>query len=86
MTLPVVAPFVPNDAQMRFLRFHVRYLVTSWRWHFVGTQLRAHAEGGQSATIWRDDIEQLVVKGLMRWGVGCADCSITLTGRELVST
>jgi hypothetical protein len=70
----------PNAAQQRFLRFHTR-LVEKWRWHFVETQLRAYTEHGQTATIWKDDLAELLHRGLMFKGMGAADVHLTEQGR-----
>lgn len=83
MTLPHV-PFPPlqplSPAQCAFLDLHAHNVVTSWRWHFCETQLRATA-GLRKATIWRDDLEDLVARGLMTRGVGYS-MALTELGRE----
>lgn len=80
---PPIAPLSPT--QLRFLALHAHYLVTTWQWHFVATQLRATA-GRQRATIWRDELDDLVARGLMQYGVGCADVRVTDLGREACKT
>jgi hypothetical protein len=69
-----------NVAQRNFLALHARHLVERWQWHFCGTQLRAHA-GKRRATIWRDDLDDLVTRGLMARGYA-SDVRITDAGRE----
>lgn len=85
MTLPHVAspPLQPlSTPQRNFLALHVRHQVDRWQWYFVCTQLRAFASG-RSATIWRDELDDLVARGLMQYGVGCADVKVTEQGREV---
>lgn len=78
-------PTLPlNAAQRAFLAFHAEHLVTEWRWHFAGTQLRASAAGGV-ATLWKDDLEALVAWGLLVKGVGCADVALTEAGRDIAT-
>lgn len=74
-----------NPSQRAFLRFHCRHTPAQWRWHFVGTQLRVRTEHGQGATIWKDDLGQLLALGLMRRGVG-EIIEITESGRVAVRT
>lgn len=74
--------FVPNGAQRRFLEFHTRHVEIAWIWYFLNTQLRAIAVTGHTATIWRDDLDELVRLRLMVRGHGCADYNITNAGRE----
>ena len=59
-----------NNSQRAFLLFHVRHVPVQWQWHFIGTQLRVKSERGRGATIWKDDLEALLVWGLVRRGVG----------------
>lgn len=68
-----------NPAQRAFLRLHAHFLVDQWQWHFCDVQLRAQAEG-IGATIWRDDLEHLIRRGLMRQGHGSA-VTITEAGK-----
>lgn len=86
MTLPHVAspPLQPlSIPQRNFLALHARHIVDRWQWHFVSTQLRAFA-GTKSATIWRDELDDLVALGLMQYGVGCADVRILPAGVGMV--
>lgn len=86
MTLSFVAspPLQPlSIPQRNFLRLHALYLVDCHKWHFVCTQLRAFA-GTKSATIWRDELDDLVARGLMQYGVGCADVRILPAGVGVV--
>ena len=69
-----------TPTQRTFLAFHVSHTVERWRWHFLGTQLRAHA-GRRTATIWKDELDALLEAGLMFKGAGCADVHATETGR-----
>lgn len=79
---PAPAPPALNPAQRAFLSLHL-HPVECHQWHFVGTQLRAQAEG-ISCTIWRDDLEHLIRLGLLVRGLGCADVAITEQGREAI--
>lgn len=80
---PPLQPLLPlTSAQIRFLRFHTDHLVLEWRWHFCQTQLRACTDGA-CCTIWRDELEHLVVLGLMARGVGF-DMKVTDAGRAAI--
>lgn len=70
---PPLAPFLPNLDQERFLTLHTKHIVTKWSWHFQETMLRACTDRGLSASLSRDDADELVRAGLMEWGFGCAD-------------
>jgi hypothetical protein len=70
-------------AQRNFLRLHVKHAVDKWQWHFCETQLRAHA-GRRKATIWRDELDDLVSRGLVNVSHGNSVYA-TMTGRDLVS-
>jgi hypothetical protein len=87
MTLPHVAspPLAPlSIPQRNFLALHARYFVERYRWHFSECALRAHA-GTKSATIWCDELDDLVGRGLMQMGgPGRADVALTALGREVV--
>lgn len=86
MTLPLLPspPLAPlSPAQIAFLVLHTKHVVYSWQWHFMECQLRARANR-HSATIWRDELEQLVQMGLMQWGLGVS-VGVTALGREAVS-
>lgn len=72
-------------AQRNFLVLHASHLVERWQWHFLGTQLRAHA-GRRKATIWCDDLDDLLSRGLMEGGHGCADVRITSEGRQRIAS
>lgn len=75
---PPLAPL--SIPQRNFLALHARYQVDRWQWHFSECALRAFA-GTKSATIWRDELDDLVTRGLMQYGVGCADVRVTEQGR-----
>jgi hypothetical protein len=84
ITMERIAPPL-NRAQTAFLALHAGPTSPhTWQWHFAGSALRATGETG-SATIWRDDLEHLIRRGLLRKGVGCADVTITEQGRQAVS-
>lgn len=68
--------------QRNFLRLHVKRVVYMWQWHLGETQLRAHA-GTFRATIWRDELNDLIARGLMYRGTGNI-IGTTTAGRELV--
>lgn len=70
-----------TPSQRTFLAFHVTHQVERWKWHFLNTQLRAHA-GRRSATIWADELAGLLEAGLLVNGQGCADVHATELGRE----
>jgi hypothetical protein len=74
---PSLAPL--SIPQRNFLALHARYFVERYRWYFSQTQLRAFA-GTESATLWRDELDDLVARGLMQYGVGCADVRILPAG------
>jgi hypothetical protein len=76
-------PAAPSPVALDFLALHVLHGVTAWRWHWCETMLRATA-GLRTATLWRDDVDDLVQAGLMEWGLGCADVRPTSKGVELV--
>lgn len=67
-------------AQRNFLTLHVKHAVDMWQWHFLRTQLRAHV-GNRSATIWVDELDDLVARGLMTRGLG-ATVYATMLGRS----
>lgn len=78
---PALPPaFVPSPGQLRFLRLHALHLVERWQWHWLDTMLRAYTDRGDTATIWRDDVEQLLQQGLMEAGMGFT-MSVTIKGR-----
>lgn len=70
--------------QFRFLWLHdMRYqAVVKWRWLLGDTQLRAYTDAGNTATINRAALDQLIAAGLMERGVGIADVRITYAGRQ----
>jgi hypothetical protein len=78
---PLLLEYKPEftAAQRRFLELHMLHIVERWQWHFLETQLRAHA-GNHTATIWRDELDDLVSRGLMDRGHGF-DMRITDAGR-----
>lgn len=65
--------------QWRFLWLHVRQVVVRWQWHFSDTLLRAHAERGDTASISRADVDELVALGLMA-RIGDAGHALTAEG------
>lgn len=71
-----------NPSQLRFLAFHHKHTVACWRWHFLGTQLRATSERGRSVTIWKDDLSELLEAGLLRASHG-ASVQLTALGRDV---
>jgi hypothetical protein len=70
-------------AQHNFLRLHVKHAVDTWQWHFCKTQLRAHA-GKRCATIWVDELRDLIARGLMAGSHG-ATVYATSDGKALIS-
>jgi len=81
-------PLVPEDPrewpelsveQWRFLWLHARKLVVRWQWHWGETVLRAHAEHGDTATISRAGVDDLVARGFMH-RIGCASHALTMEG------
>jgi hypothetical protein len=79
-----LALWAPTVEQLRFLRLHSPAgSVTRWQWHFMDTQLRAYTDAGETATIWRDALQELVDQGLMRWGHGQQVC-LTAAGLQCV--
>lgn len=77
---PPLTPETLTLAQRNFLALHL-LPVERWQWHFCDTQLRAHV-GRRSATIWKDELEHLIVLGLMSRELGVS-VSITTQGREV---
>ena len=69
-------------AQRNFLRLHVKHAVDMWQWHFCKTQLRAHS-GRRRATIWVDELDDLIARGLMFRGLG-ATVYATTDGKALI--
>lgn len=69
-------------SQRNFLRLHVKHAVDKWQWHFCSTQLRAHA-GNRRATIWADDLHDLVARALVTRGPG-ETVYATSNGRALI--
>ncbi len=69
-------------SQRNFLRLHVKYDIDMWQWHFCKTQLRAHV-GRRRATIWVDELDDLIARGLMRKGLG-ATVYATSDGKALI--
>jgi len=54
-----------TPSQRAFLAFHAKAAPVQWRWHFLGTQLRATSERGRSVTLWRDELEELLAAGML---------------------
>lgn len=75
----VLAELTPS--QLAFLRLHVKHGVDMWQWHFCDSMLRAHA-GHRRATIWRDDLDNLIARGMVVRGVGVTIYP-TIDAREL---
>lgn len=71
-----------SDSQRAFLALHIQHAVDMWQWHFCKTQLRAHA-GIRRATIWIDELDDLIARGLMRKGFGVANVYPTIDGKAL---
>lgn len=80
---PPLAPFQPSRAQLRFMRLHHLHMVARWQWHWFNTMLRATTDRGVTATLWADEIEQLIREGLMESGMGFC-MALTPAGREFV--
>lgn len=59
-----------TDAQQRFIRLHQDHNVVKWKWLFGEMMFRAFSESGQTATISRSELDDLVATGTMRRGVG----------------
>lgn len=81
---PLVPAFQPSRAQIRFMRLHAWHLVEKWQWHWFQTMLRATTDRGVTATLWVDDVEELVSEGLMEAGMGYA-MNVTSAGREMLA-
>lgn len=67
--------------QIHFLTLHVNHRVEKWRWHWFETMLRASA-GKRTATLGREEVQELVDAGLMEFGMGCADLRPTEAGKQ----
>lgn len=80
LVLVAFAPEPLSPAQLNFLTLHATRLVTEHRWHFSECALRATA-GRRTATIWADDLADLIGRGLMEQGAGYADVRVTEAGR-----
>lgn len=70
-------------SQRNFLRLHVTRAVDKWQWHFCSTQLRAHA-GTRRATIWADELHDLVARGLVTRGPG-ETVYATMDGKAMIA-
>lgn len=70
-------------SQRNFLRLHVTHAVEMWKWHFCSTQLRAHSGHNRRATIWVDELNDLIERGLMRYGIGVAHVYATADGKAM---
>jgi hypothetical protein len=73
-----------TQSQLRFLALHARTVVERWQWHFQEAQLRAHA-ATRSATICRDELADLIERGLMYRLGGSFAVYPTTHGKELVA-
>lgn len=82
-TCIVMTSFIPSRAQVRFMRLHALHLVARWQWHWFNTMLRATTDRGVTATLWADEIEQLIREGMMEAGMGFC-MALTPAGREFV--
>lgn len=78
-------PFSPNDTQQRFMWLHERHFVTVWKWLWQGATFRAFTDRGVTASISKDDVNELVEHGLMRWGTGYT-IELTTIGREMCAS
>jgi len=81
----VEASAAPPDltfSQRNFLALHALRLVDRWKWHFMETQLRAHA-GRRKATIWRVELDNLIARGLIEASHGVS-YRVTEAGRETI--
>ena len=76
------APPPLSTAQLNFLTLHVKHAVDMWQWHFCGVQLRAHVGRRRRATIWIDELDDLIARGLMFKGLG-ATVYATTDGKAL---
>lgn len=79
---PLAPAFTPSRAQRRFMALHT-HLVVKWQWHWFNTMLRATTDRGDTATLWADDVEQLIREGLMEAGMGFC-MTLTARGREVL--
>jgi hypothetical protein len=70
-----------TPSQRRFLYFHAASSPVQWRWHFLGTQLRATSERGKSVTLWRDELRELLQQGLLAASHG-ESVVVTESGRR----
>lgn len=71
-------------SQLNFLALHSRTVVDRWKWHFRETQLRAHA-AQRSATVSRDELTDLIERGLMYQVGGSFAVYPTSDGKALVA-
>lgn len=55
--------------QQAFLRLHVLHQPEQWRWYWFEMMLRATA-GRRTATLWADELAELLREGLMEPGMG----------------
>ena len=60
-----------STSQLNFLALHVKHPAERWQWYFGNTQLRAHA-GKTTATIWRDDLDDLIARGCAKVNISTA--------------
>ena len=74
-----------TPAQRAFLAFHAKSSPVQWRWHFLGTQLRATSERGRSVTLWRDELNELMQAGLLAPSHG-ESVVVTNAGRGALET
>lgn len=85
MTVPLrttsPAPARPATGTERFLALHAARFVVHWQWHFLGEMLRATADTGETATISRAELEQLVEAGQVE-RLGAAGVRLTSKGKR----
>ena len=73
-----------TPSQSRFLSFHAKARPVQWRWHFLGTQLRATSERGKSVTLWREEVTELLGLGLLAASHG-ESVIVTDLGKEALN-
>lgn len=82
MDSPPLVPDPPlTKAQLAFLRLHSQHLAISWQWVMLESMLRARSDR-HGATIWRDELDDLIARGLMTRSHG-ASVAITAAGEAV---